>query len=130
MTMSRLGNPFVRALLGSPLHGLLSGSLILVTYTGRKTGRTFAIPVLYAGDTEELVVYVRHSPEKVWWRNLRGGAPVRVRVRGEMFAGTGTVISGHPQVRERYLARFPRAAKALAADPSPVFVRVDDLTPA
>ncbi len=43
MTLQSLGNPFVRALLRSRLHGLLSGSLLLVTYTGRKTGRTFAI---------------------------------------------------------------------------------------
>ena len=127
--MSRLGNPFVRALLGSPLHGLLSGSLVLVTYTGRKAGRTFTIPVMYAGDTEELVVYVGHSPEKVWWRNLRGGAQVRVRLRGRELAGTGTAVHADRDMRKTYLARFPRSTSALEADPEPIFVRITELKP-
>jgi len=117
----------VRALLRSPLHGLLSGSLLLVTYTGRRTGRTFTIPVLYAEVGVDLVVYVGRSREKVWWRNLRGGAPVRVRLRGEELAGAGTGARGETDLRERYLARFPRAAKSLATDAAPVFVRLTDL---
>ena len=129
MTLQSLGNPFVRALLRSRLHGLLSGSLLLVTYSGRRSGRTFTIPVLYAEAGSELVVYVGRSREKVWWRNLRGGAPVRVRLRGHELAGTATVVVGDPDLRETYLARFPRATKSLEADPSPVFVRITDLQP-
>ena len=120
----------MRALLRSPLHGLLSGSLLLVTYTGRRTGRTFTIPVLYAEVGVDLVVYVGRSREKVWWRNLRGGAPVRVRLRGEELAGTGTAVVDDPELREKYLARFPRAAASLASDLSPVFVRITELRPA
>jgi hypothetical protein len=35
----------MRALLRSPLHGLLSGMLMLLSYTGRKSGRTYTIPI-------------------------------------------------------------------------------------
>jgi hypothetical protein len=35
--LRRLGNAFVAALLHSPLHRLLSGTLILISYRGRKT---------------------------------------------------------------------------------------------
>lgn len=36
----RVINPLMEALLRSPLHGLVSDSLLLVTFTGRKSGRT------------------------------------------------------------------------------------------
>lgn len=129
MTIRRLGNGFVRALLRSPLHGLLSGSLLLVTYTGRRSGRTFTIPVMYVEDAGALVVYVGQSPERVWWRNLRSGAQVDVRLRGQDFTGLGSAVAGSTGLRKGYLARFPRAAKALAADPAPIFVRVTELKP-
>jgi len=127
MTLQSLGNPFVRVILHSPLHGLLSGSLLLVTYTGRRSGRMFTIPVLYVEDGADLLVYVGRSAEKVWWRNLREGAPVHVRLRGRELAGTATAAVGDAGLRELYLARFPRAAKSLATDAAPVFVRLTDL---
>ncbi len=130
MTLQNLGNPFVRALLRSRLHGILSGSLLLVTYTGRRTGRTFTIPVLYAEDGADLLVFVGRSAEKVWWRNLSGGAPVHVRLRGRELAGTATAVVGDPELGERYVARFPRAERSLAGDPAPVFVCITDLRPA
>jgi len=38
----------VIGLLRSPLHRLASGSLLLITYHGRSSGRCFTIPVMYA----------------------------------------------------------------------------------
>jgi hypothetical protein len=40
-------NPFMKGLLRSPLHRLLSGTLMLLTYTGRKTGKQYTIPIDY-----------------------------------------------------------------------------------
>lgn len=36
-------NPIMKGLLRSPLHRLLSGTLMLLTYTGRKTGTPYTI---------------------------------------------------------------------------------------
>lgn len=130
MTWAKVGNPFVRAILRSPLHGVLSGSLVLVTYTGRRSGRTFTIPVMYAEDGADLLAYVGGSATKVWWRNLKGSAPVRVRRRGLELDGTGSVITGTEQVRAAYVERFPRAEASLDADPAAVFVRITGLHPA
>jgi hypothetical protein len=127
--MQRFGNTFVRALLRSPLHRLLSGSLLLVTYTGRQSGRTFTIPVMYVQDEVELVVYVGRSSDKVWWRNLRGGAQVSVRLRGRELTGTGSAVPGSAELQKRYLSRFPRASQSLTADPAPIFVRMTGLRP-
>jgi len=82
MSFFKVANPFVRAILRSPLHRMLSGSLLLVTYTGRKSGRTYTIPVMYAEAGNDLLVYVGRSSEKVWWRNLKDVASVRVRSEG------------------------------------------------
>jgi hypothetical protein len=46
--MNRLVNPIVRMILRSPVHRLLSGSLAVMTYTGRKSGRRHSLPVMYA----------------------------------------------------------------------------------
>jgi len=74
-------NPIVGLLLRSPVHGLWSESLMLITFTGRRTGRVYTTPVRYleSGDA----VWVFTSLETKWWKNLRGGATVTLRIRGE-----------------------------------------------
>ncbi len=49
---NRLVNPLVRLLLRSRLHRLLSGSLVILSYQGRKTGRWRSLPCMYARDTK------------------------------------------------------------------------------
>lgn len=45
--LNRIANPVVTWLLRSSLHGILSGSTLLITVTGRKSGRIYTIPVNY-----------------------------------------------------------------------------------
>jgi deazaflavin-dependent oxidoreductase (nitroreductase family) len=122
-------NSVVRSILESPLHGLLSGSLMLVTYTGRVSDRTFTIPVMYARHGGDLLVYVGGHERKTWWRNLRGGAPVHVHVRGDDLAGVARVVDGESELRADYLERFPRSRRALEDDADPLFVEVTNLQP-
>ena len=51
---NRLVNPLVHLLLRSPLHPLLSRSLVTVSYQGRKTGRWRILPCMYARDGHDL----------------------------------------------------------------------------
>ncbi len=37
-------NPIMMWLLRSPLHGMLSSSTMIITYTGRKSGKMFSTP--------------------------------------------------------------------------------------
>jgi hypothetical protein len=87
-------NPIVAALLRTPLHGLLSSQLILLTYTGRKTGKRYTIPVGYARDGEALVVF----SSRPWRRNLHGGAPVEVLLQGRRYSGTAVPIEDPEEV--------------------------------
>jgi hypothetical protein len=124
-----LVNRAVGAILRSPVHGVFSRSVVLVTYTARVSDRTLTVPVLYAGRNGDLLVYVGHHERKKWWRNLQGGAPVHIRLRGADLAGTARVVDGDPAVRTEYLNRFPRAQRVLDGDASPVFVQISDLQP-
>ena len=79
--LNRIANPVVTWLLRSSLHGILSGSTLLITVTGRKSGRSYTIPVNYVRDSGALAIFSRR--DRTWWRNLEGGATVTGRVRGQ-----------------------------------------------
>jgi hypothetical protein len=74
----KMGNPLARMLLGSPLHGVLDDSFLVLHLTGRKTGRRYDIPVGYV-DMEGWLAVVTVAR---WRVNLRGGADVEVTLRG------------------------------------------------
>jgi deazaflavin-dependent oxidoreductase (nitroreductase family) len=78
-------NKIMIALLRSPLHGMLGGSMMLITFTGRKSGKTFTTPVNYLRVQDESGEYLLTTSQRdrTWWRNLRGGAPVTLRLNGK-----------------------------------------------
>lgn len=100
-------NPFVAAILRSPLHRLLSKQVLLLTYTGRKTGARYTFPVGYSREGDTLtIVSTRH-----WWQNLRSGAPVIVRLQGRRRTARADVIAEPDAVLaevERLVARYGR----------------------
>lgn len=113
---NRFVNPLVRALRRSPLHPLLSSSVAVVSYAGRRTGRRRSLPVMYVRDGDSLVVFAGHPERKRWWRNLRSAAPVDVHLRGRDYQGQGCLVTERGEIERGlalYLGRFPRAAKSL-----------------
>ena len=77
----KLVNPLFEVLLRSPFHSLVSDTLLLITFTGRKSGTEFTTPVAY--DREDGTLVITSTTDSDWWRNLRGGQPVSIRLRGE-----------------------------------------------
>ena len=53
-------NPLVAAVLRSPFHWLLSFGLMLITVTGRRSGRRYTIPVGYQRHGDLLVTLGRN----------------------------------------------------------------------
>jgi hypothetical protein len=84
---NRSGNQVIALLLRSPLHRLLSRRLTLITVTGRRSGREHTLPVSYKVNGQRLTIPVLWPERKLWWRNLRNDAPVRLRLRGEEHTG-------------------------------------------
>jgi hypothetical protein len=78
LAVRRLGNPVVRMILGSPLHGMLGDSLMVLHLTGRNTGRRYDIPVAYVDMDGELAI----ATVARWRVNVHGEADVEVTLRG------------------------------------------------
>src|SRR5207237_6884770 len=53
---ARYSSPFVRFVLATPLHRIMSSQLMLLRFTGRKTGRSYTTPVGYVLDGNSLFV--------------------------------------------------------------------------
>jgi len=110
MKLSKLYNPLMKWLLRSPLHGLISGMYLLITFTGRKSGRSYTTPVEYCRDGTDVIFLT--APERVWWRNLKGGAPVTLRVQGQDLAGTASATLGDVDAfvagMRAYFRKYPR----------------------
>lgn len=108
-------NAFVSFLLRSPLHWLLSGSVTLISVRGRKTDRMVTTPVNYVS-AHGGVLYTVSDRRRMWWRNLEGGAPLTVRLRGQDRRGFGTVLVDPPVVAHelvKLVYRVPRYGAAL-----------------
>lgn len=69
---------------------LVSRYITRVSYTGRKSGRTFTLPVGYRRTGDTVTIRVELPDQKTWWRNFSGdGAPMTIRLDGADHAGRG-----------------------------------------
>lgn len=115
------GNRVVSRLLRSPLHPALSGSMAIVRYTGRGSGRQFSTPVQYVQRGDEALILVGRPDTKTWWRNFQNGHghEIDLLMRGQWLAMTGRAVVGADEpdiirpLLDTYLERFPRASRAL-----------------
>jgi F420H(2)-dependent quinone reductase len=101
-------NKFVSAILCSPLHSFMSSSTMLITVTGRKSGRLISTPVNYVQLGNKLMA--TSLRERTWWRNLMGGAPVQGVLRGQHRMGTAHTIANTDAVAQglnAFLAERP-----------------------
>jgi deazaflavin-dependent oxidoreductase (nitroreductase family) len=104
---NQIGNPVVSFLLRSPLHGLLSKNMLLITVTGRKSGKPYATPIGYVQRGDELLIV--SSPDRTWWKNLRGGATVKVHLQGRDLIGHGIAIEDRAEVAESMIGLLQAA---------------------
>jgi deazaflavin-dependent oxidoreductase (nitroreductase family) len=117
------GNDFMTWVLRSPLHGMLSGGMMLITITGRKTGRQYTTPVGYYEESGYL--WVITSRDRTWWKNLRGGAAVELFMKRRLVTGFAELELDEKAVQTRmaeYLQHVPQAA-------GPMKIRMERQTP-
>lgn len=87
-------NSIMEWLLKSPMHGVVSKNMMLISYTGQKSGQEYTTPVNYwqVSDKDEGLLLTTSKPDRVWWRNLKGDQPVVLRLRGKCIKTLGTVV--------------------------------------
>lgn len=100
--------PFItrsmKFVLHSPMHGIVSKTVLLLTFTGRKSGKTFTTPVDYSQDGDQVYIFTHAN----WWKNLRGGAPVTLRIQGREFQGLAEPVAEDKQAVAAGLAAHLR----------------------
>jgi hypothetical protein len=111
----RAANRVIVPLLSSPLHGLASHRLMLLEFAGLKSGRQYVIPVAYYDWAAGEVLAISTRP--TWPRNLRGGQPARLCIRGRWHQAKPTIVEdadGVAAVLNEFVARFgPKATAKL-----------------
>jgi deazaflavin-dependent oxidoreductase (nitroreductase family) len=99
LALQGLANSIVRALLRVPLLCRAAGARLITIYVvGRKSGRTYRVPVAYTRDGDALVVGTSFG----WGRNLRTGEPVAVRLKGRLREADVQVITDEDGVVAQY----------------------------
>ncbi len=83
----------MKFMLRSPLHGMVSKTTLLITFIGRKSGKTYTTPVSYSQHDNHVYIFTHAS----WWKNLRGGTPVSLRLRGLEVQGLAEPVAEDKQ---------------------------------
>lgn len=116
-------NDFMTWVLRSPFHGMLSNGIMLITVTGRNTGRQYTAPVGYYEEGGYL--WVITSRDGTWWKNIHGGANVKLLLKRKPVNGFAEADLDGKSVEARmyeYLRHVPQAAK-------PLGIRIENKTP-
>jgi hypothetical protein len=98
----RLVNPVFRAVLQSPLHGLLERTfrppLLVLHITGRKSGRRYSI-VVGAHDVDGALLVFTGMP---WRENARGGTDVEVTRDGVTAPARAILVEDEAAIAGAY----------------------------
>jgi deazaflavin-dependent oxidoreductase (nitroreductase family) len=95
------------------LAGSISGiPVLLLTTTGRRSGKQRTTPLLYFRDGDDLVVIASNGGEDrapAWWLNLHAHPGAAVTMRGEAVAVTAADATPdvHARLWREITARFP-----------------------
>lgn len=106
----KIGNALAAGVLLSPLHRLVSRSLLLLTYEGRRTGIEYTLPLQYLELDGLLYIWAGEADGKTWWRNFATPTVVEVRLRGSDVAGKASLVEDRSirrEIVEAYVDRFP-----------------------
>jgi F420H(2)-dependent quinone reductase len=107
-----LVNTIATTVLHSPLHGWLRHHLLLLSFQGRRSGKTYTIPLSYTQEGEMVLCFTRRKGN--WWKNLRGSIPVTVDLKGRSWQGIASAVADDQATIERemytFLLKSPRDA--------------------
>jgi hypothetical protein len=107
-------NRTMKFLLRSPAHGLVSKTVLLITFTGLKTGKSYTTPVDYSQEGDQVFIFTHAA----WWKNLIEGKPVMLRLRGRDVRGLAEPVADDKQAvaagLAAHLRKVPSDAKYYA----------------
>lgn len=102
----RFVNVMMRGVLRSPVHRIVSGRILVIVVTGRKTGTVYRLPVGYVEHAGALLIGTAGK----WRKNLPENATVTILLRGRWRQASAEVITDEDRLAGLYrviLARNP-----------------------
>ena len=107
-------NPTLVWLLRSPLHGVMSGQILVLQYRGRKTGNVYTIPLSYVTHGSHPCCVTRTT---AWWKSAVDTSAVTVWLRGKrLILSAERVPSASPDARivfRMFMTANPGTARLL-----------------
>lgn len=88
-TIPPIVNRSMKMILRSPVHGIVSKTVLLITFTGRKSGKTYTTPVSYSQDGGRVTIFTHAS----WWKNLAPSAAVTLQLQGRELQGLAEPVA-------------------------------------
>ena len=97
------------------LDGHRIGTMLLLRYVGRKSGRTMITPLLYGHFRSHIVIAGTNNGSDrhpAWYHNLAGGSPVAFQIATQAFSATWREPEGreYDEVWDYMLGISPRYA--------------------
>jgi deazaflavin-dependent oxidoreductase (nitroreductase family) len=94
----RVVNVPMRFVLGLPFATPPGSRLMLISFTGRRTGKSYRQPVSYVRDADGLLTFGGGR----WTLNLTNGAPITIRLKGRDLSARPELVTDPAEV-ERLL---------------------------
>ena len=82
MNLWFLINPFVAFLARSPLHFIISHQVLVIQFKGRRSGKSYLVPVSYHEHESSYTCVTLRS--NIWWRNLKDVARTQIWLKGKL----------------------------------------------
>jgi len=104
-------NNAMKFVLRSPVHGMVSKNILLITFTGCKSGKTYTTPVCYSQEDDQVYIFTHAK----WWKNLCNCTSVTLRLQGREVRGVPEpVVEDKGAIASKlsaHLRRVPSDAK-------------------
>ncbi|GAA3154587.1 nitroreductase family deazaflavin-dependent oxidoreductase [Nonomuraea roseoviolacea] len=101
---------------GGKVGGMFEGApLVLLTTTGRKSGKQVTTPVMYLKDGERVIViasYAGADHHPAWYHNLVANPEITAEIGSKTYHGKAEVVEG--EERDRLFARMVEQAPGFA----------------
>ncbi|MCE1252102.1 MAG: nitroreductase/quinone reductase family protein [Anaerolineae bacterium] len=104
-------NHTMKFILNSPLHGLVSKNVLIISFTGCKSGKTYSTPVSYSINGSQVFIFTHAR----WWKNLCSNTPVCLRLRGRNVQGLAKAEAEDKQKIAACLSAHLRQVRSDAA---------------
>jgi hypothetical protein len=102
--LDNLKSPFEKIILKSPLHGLLSEDLAVISFSDPRTGKNLSFSVEY--QKEKRFIRVICSRMEGCWQKFIFGSPVEILIRGITYRGWAEIIEDPEEILKEWKALF------------------------